>query len=107
MIEAFNITREHFGVPGTITSGCRCVTQNKRDEGMSNSSHLPITHAIDVYFAGMGSYESRKRIIDYFIDNVPNAYFAYCDGYWRLKNGYTKYDSYPKMGNAIHIEVYE
>lgn len=39
LLQILNETREHFGIPLNITSGCRCETHNKNEKGAANSAH--------------------------------------------------------------------
>jgi uncharacterized protein YcbK (DUF882 family) len=40
MLEVLENVREHFDKPVTITSGCRCVSHNRKIGGSKNSQHL-------------------------------------------------------------------
>lgn len=44
--------REHFGVPGIVSSGVRCAAHNAEVGGVGNSRHLT-GHAADVCFTGI------------------------------------------------------
>lgn len=40
LIKVLTDVREHFGVPVTITSGCRCESHNRKVGGSEGSFHL-------------------------------------------------------------------
>ena len=48
-----NKLREHFDVPITVTSGCRCPAHNKKHFGAPKSQHL-LGRAADIKVKGIG-----------------------------------------------------
>ncbi|MCK0743579.1 D-Ala-D-Ala carboxypeptidase family metallohydrolase [Chromohalobacter nigrandesensis] len=51
-LEILEATREHFGVPVTVTSGCRCPEYNARIGGAAHSQHK-VSRAADIQVKGV------------------------------------------------------
>ena len=51
-VNVLEATREHFGVPIAITSGCRCPDYNAKVGGAKNSFHTKC-RAVDITVAGV------------------------------------------------------
>lgn len=54
-IEVFQNTRDYYGLPMFITSGCRCPKHNKAVGGVADSAHTPnaegYCQALDIRFS--------------------------------------------------------
>ena len=61
--------REHFGLPISVHSGCRCETYNKKVGGKPKSQHL-LGRASDISIKGI----TPQQIYDYLITKYPNKY---------------------------------
>lgn len=55
-VQILEEVREHFGVPVTINSGCRCVSHNKAVGGASGSQHV-YGRAVDIVVQGVAPSE--------------------------------------------------
>lgn len=104
LVENLQTLRRHYGRSITVTSGLRCPTYNKRVGGVTNSEHTK-GRAADIYISGQSdTYNGRVEIVNYW-DTLPNAKYAYCNGYMKyVGQNPTKYYS-STMGNATHVNV--
>lgn len=97
------LMRNHFNKAIHITSGLRCEKHNLRVGGVVNSKHLT-GKASDFYIISMLSLKNRKKLIDYWIDEIEVSNYAYCNGYGRTKTN-TTYPKSNSMGNATHVDI--
>jgi uncharacterized protein YcbK (DUF882 family) len=67
--------RQHYGVPVTITSGCRCEAHNRAVGGSPDSQHVQC-RAADIVVQGV----------------EPGRVQAYCKRIWPGKYGIGSYD---------------
>lgn len=94
--------RDHYGKPMTITSGLRCVYENRQCGGVSNSGHLR-GYAADFYMKGVtDTVENRKSTLKWIVKQ-PNHQFTY-GAYIVDSEG--KYWASGQMGNAMHTETH-
>ena len=61
--------RANFGVPITITSGCRCKKHNKNEGGSKNSQHIS-GKASDLKVKGV----KPRKVFDYLDKKYPNKF---------------------------------
>ena len=90
-----------------ISSGCRCRKHNLIVGGNDNSRHynkLVETKAVDIYNNKTKSLDYRKMVIDFWIKYMPNARYAYSDGYIN-SGGRKSIKSFKNMGTSIHLDV--
>ena len=52
LLEVLESVRQHFDVPVTVNSGCRCLEHNKRTGGAPRSQHL-VGRAADIVVSGV------------------------------------------------------
>lgn len=100
--------RYYLKKPIYISSGCRCEVHNKKVGGVKTSRHFNKengTKAIDFYNNKTKSLSYRKKIIDFWINYIPNARYGYCNKYSFLKGGKKTKKVYPAMGSSIHIDI--
>lgn len=104
LVEDLQLLRNHYGRSITITSGLRCSSYNKRVGGITNSEHTK-GRAADIYIAGQSdSFNGRVEIVNYW-DTLPNAKYAYCNGYLKYAGQKSKDYYSSTMGNATHVNV--
>lgn len=99
--------REKFNKPIYVTSGCRCSKHNKRVGGVKTSRHFNkeiFTKAVDFYNSKTKSLAYRKKVIDFWINDLPNTRYAYSNKYSNLK-GVIKKKIVSTMGSSIHVDV--
>ena len=76
--------RYHFNQPIYISSGCRCE--------------------IDFYNNKTKKLSYRKKVIDFWINYIPNSRYGYCNNYSNL-NGVKRKKKVSTMGNSIHLDI--
>lgn len=99
--------RYYIGYKINISSGCRCRKRNLSVGGNDSSRHynnLKVTKAVDIYNNKTKSLDYRKNIIDFWIKYMPNARYAYSDGYAN-SGGRKTIKSFKNMGKSIHLDV--
>lgn len=99
--------RYHFNQPIYISSGCRCEKHNKRVGGAKTSRHFNKekgTKAIDFYNNKTKKLSYRKKVIDFWINYIPNSRYGYCNNYSNL-NGVKRKKKVSTMGNSIHLDI--
>lgn len=79
--------REHFGKPAIITSGTRCVKNNKEVGGVAGSYHTT-GNAIDIVVQGVSA----------------NEVLAYCKTIVNSGRARYTYGGTTQMGQAVHID---
>ena len=95
--------RDHYGKPMTITSGLRCIYENRQCGGVANSGHLR-GYAADFYMKGVtDTVENRKSTLKWIVKQ-PNHQFTY-GAYIVDSEG--KYWASGQMGNAMHTETHK
>ena len=106
LIEGLDAIRATYGKT-IITSGYRCKTCNAKTKGaIKNSLHCE-GRAADFYIKGVtDTLEGRKKVIAYAFAAIPTLRYAYCDGYYRYRDGRTGTTSHSNMGKAIHADVF-
>lgn len=90
-----------------ITSGCRCLKHNTKVGSKKTSRHYnkeKYTKAIDFVTKKTKKLSYRKKIIDFWINYMPNARYAYCNKYSNI-NGKKTNTTVKAMGNAVHIDI--
>lgn len=99
--------RYYIGYKINVSSGCRCRKRNLSVGGNNSSRHynnLKATKAVDIYNNKTKSLDYRKNIIDFWIKYMPNARYAYSDGYVN-SGGRKTIKSFKNMGTSIHLDV--
>lgn len=96
--------RAHYDKSVTITSGLRCKTYNAKIGGVKNSSHTK-GKAVDIFVNKQSAnLEGREAIVDFW-DTLPNAKYAYCNGYMKYVGKKATIYNSKTMGNATHVNV--
>ncbi|WP_110665178.1 D-Ala-D-Ala carboxypeptidase family metallohydrolase [Salinicola halophilus] len=67
-IEVVQAVRDHFGVPVTINSGCRCPEHNRAVGGAEHSQHV-LARAADIAVRGV----SPDTVHDWIAEQYPSA----------------------------------
>ena len=62
-----NDLRDHYGVPITINSGCRCISHNKNVGGGKKSQHL-LGNATDIVVEGVDAHS----VYNYLDEQYPH-----------------------------------
>lgn len=93
LLKALQAIRKQYGAT-TITSGMRCYTWNKKQQGSSATSYHLKGQAVDFKNANTVYLSGRKAEMAFF-KKQPNAGYTYCN-----ESG-----SAPYMGTAIHIQT--
>lgn len=96
--------REHYGVPFKVESPLRCSKYNAKVGGASGSRHK-LGKALDISVAGYKALEGRKKLINYWINTYKESRYAYCNGYYKNKNGKSGIAKVPTMGSSVHVDV--
>lgn len=104
LVATLQTLRNKYGKAITITSGLRCTDWNKKQGGVSGSSHTK-GKATDIYISGQSdSHNGRVAIVDYW-DTLPNAKYAYCNNYMKYVGQKSTVYKSSTMGNATHVNV--
>lgn len=69
LADVLDDVREHFAVPVTVTSGCRCQAYNRRIGGAPDSEHTRGT-AADIKVSGIAA----ATVYDYLTGKYPGKY---------------------------------
>lgn len=95
--------RHKLDAPIKIISGYRCYTHNKEVGGSLTSRHLQ-GKACDFQSDKTKTLAERKIVINWWVDNIPEARRAYCNGYAN-NQGKKSVVNTPNMGSSTHVDI--
>lgn len=105
LLNGLEKTRRYFGRAFNVISGMRCKKYNESFKNSAKySRHAYGYKAGDIKVSGMTSLSNRKKVINYWIKNVKNARYGYCNGYYN-NQGKTGVVKSSRMGKSVHLDI--